>query len=201
MVLLFVSFGVTLIMGYVAVVTYQVYRSLPVEPFPAVAYAYIAFRPLAWYLTRQDAGLTKHVRTVIAIMSFGGLRVSAPVIRRMHCEIDTGNTLGVCWGQEGLILIDHAIATGDVVVCFYVVAHEMGHFIDAITKRQGHPLFELIRHEDTERFANAVAWYCLEYMRAESSGRSFDWKDFAQRLPGMLASYSPKPMPVCPKSV
>jgi hypothetical protein len=171
---------------YVGSVAWRVLRNVNTQPFPTVAYAYTHFRPLGWYLSRRDAGLTKHVRTIVSIMMLDGLHVRTPRIRRLHHSIDPGDTKGVCWAQKNLILIDYKIAIGEVALCFYIVGHEMGHYIDACTGRQGHRLFDLIRDKDSEGFANAFMWYCMEYARYFSENRPFDWEEFTRELPKLM---------------
>lgn len=182
---------------YVGTVVFRVRALVDIQGFDAAYLAYKRLRPLYRYLTHEDDNLIRDVRLVVAIMELDGLVVPPPTIRRLHqglrCAREGRDVLGVCWHRDQLILISHEVAVAEYAQRLFVVGHEMGHLIDHLFGRKGHPLFDIIRTENTERFASAVGWYCLQYVLTFSEDRPFDWDAFRSVLPILLANHEKTP--------
>jgi len=73
---------------------------------------------------------------------------------------ERSRTLGQALSGDNCILIyPLAFCSLDDATLEIVIAHELGHIIDEQTKRQGHPIFDNLRHLDKEMFAHAIAAY------------------------------------------
>lgn len=129
-------------------------------------------RWLIYVFSEENGRLNKVLDEVCGLASGKGLKFTRPEIRMVCSGIgeiykvgSTGEVVGKVIGkalEDNLILVFAKYVDGlsDMELAV-VVAHEFGHIIDFQTKRQGHPLFESVKHLelDRETFAHAVAAY------------------------------------------
>ncbi|MBI3274007.1 MAG: hypothetical protein HYZ69_02585 [Candidatus Colwellbacteria bacterium] len=120
----------------------------------------------------ENEKLNKALDEICAIALSKGLKFKRPEIRMIHrglAEIKKkrssgkviGRIAGTTIGGDLILVYSKFVDEFSNMELAVLVAHEFGHILDYQTKRQGHPLFESIRHLDldVEIFADAVASY------------------------------------------
>ena len=151
------------------------------------AEAHAIGHPVFWVLTRHSDGLQSDLSTVRGILLLEGMPHAAMRIREMRRPVIAEDARAMIFSfsrcPNQLILVASDVVQSEPAVRLYVVGHEVGHYIEDATGRRGHPLFDLLPATlNSERFADAFSWYCLEYCRTVGQGFLFDWQAFRMTL-------------------
>jgi hypothetical protein len=131
------------------------------------------YRPLMKFCSHSDKRLEKLLTEVCNIAYNKGFKFQKPKIRMISkgisfIRVDRNKNMivsrmaGFIFKQsETIYIFSRYLNQLSDMELAVLIAHEFGHYIDDQTKRQGHPLFESIRHLDLdgETFADAIAAY------------------------------------------
>ena len=142
-------------------------------------YRRLRYRFLLNLFTGRDPELDRLFEEVFSLALKKGFSVKKPEIRKVMRGFRDLRKIKRAQNFEEFHTIAEAITTNNIIIVFanhisdkkedrllmsVLLAHELGHIVDYKTKRVGHPLFDNIRHESSEMFADAFAAYLFSKM-------------------------------------
>jgi Zn-dependent peptidase ImmA (M78 family) len=120
--------------------------------------------------TKRDSELDDLFDEVFSVAMDKGFQVEKLEIRCVvhriayltRTKTEKNVTIALAFPEQNIIMVFDEPTKHrrkDKLLLLVMLAHELGHIVDGITERKGHPLFENIRDETNEMFADAFAAY------------------------------------------